>query len=107
MAGKVARAQNTQKGILASSLLLAALQLIRFPAVGVHHGTDPPPRRGQYLGTPLPLVTMGPSAATAGPAMGTGCTGHYPAPSSISRVTFTKLLPRPPMPLQAAEAMLS
>ena len=62
VAGKAAQAENTQEGTLASPLPLAALQLIRFPGVAVHHGTDPspPPRRGQYRGTPLPLVTMGP-----------------------------------------------
>ena len=39
--------------------------------------------------------------------LGTGGAGHYPAPISISGVISLKLLPRPPVPLQVAAALLS
>ena len=63
------------------------------------------PRSGWYHG--IPLVTQGQSSTATGSMLGTGGAGHYPAPTSISRVIFAKLFPRPPKPLQAAVAILS
>ena len=63
------------------------------------------PRSGWCHGTPL--VTQGQSSTGTGSTLGTGGAGHYPEPTSISRVIFAKVFPRPPKPLQTAAAMLS
>lgn len=47
------------------------------------------------------------SAITTSCALGTGVTGHYPVPTSVSGVIFVKQFPQPPTALQAAIAMLS
>ena len=72
-----------------------------------HRARLPPRGQGHPKAFRCCWSPWGRSATAAGSTHGTGGTGHYPPPTSVSGLIFLKLLPKPAMPLQAAAPMSS